>query len=94
MTHTASKKFSAKNVIVLNLTNRPDEDGVVFPPYVLVEFANPVPLVFEHDWRRIIGHAYLMRVNDAIVADIHLNALVQDAEEAESLELVCRGRLL
>lgn len=79
------KKYAARNVPVLNLTRRPDSTGEIIPPECYVVFKNPVPVIYDYDYTKIIGKAYLMRVQNQIVADLQVVSGIEDAEEAKIL---------
>ncbi len=79
------KKYIAISVPVLNLTGRPDAHGDILPPECCVTFKNPVPIVYSFDYQKVIGKAYLMRVKDSIVADLHMMSGIEDEEEAKAL---------
>lgn len=82
---TRLKKYAARNVLVLNLTYRPDVQGDIIPPECHVTFNNPVPIIYEFDYQKVIGKAYLMRIQDTIVADLQMVSGIDEEEEAKSL---------
>lgn len=79
------KKFTARNITILNLNRRPDRQGDIFPPECYVTFKNPVVVVYEYDYSRVLGKAYLMRVQNTIVADLHIISGIEDDGEAKTL---------
>lgn len=79
------KKYAARNIPVLNLKRRPDSTGDIIPPECYVVFKNPVPVIYEYDYEKVIGKAYLMRVQNQIIADLQIVSGIEDDEEAKAL---------
>ena len=57
----------------------------IFPPEATVEFNYVIPVIYDMNSSLIIGKAYLMRVSNTIVADLHITSDVADESEAKVL---------
>lgn len=75
-------RFLASSVIVLNLNHEPDSSGEIIPPEASALISNPIPVLFEFDPASAVGEAYLMRVGNKIIADMHLYSSDKDGVRA------------
>lgn len=65
-------RFLATNIIVLNMSHTADSSGEIIPPEAHINLENPVPILFEFDETTEIGDAYITRIGNRLVADLHM----------------------
>lgn len=70
--------FIATDVTVLKLNYDPDQHGQVIPPEAFIEIHNPVPILVDFNWERVIGQAHLMRQGNKVVAEMEFSSPQSD----------------
>lgn len=80
-----TKKYRVNDVTVLVLRHEKDKQNQIYPPECYVTFNNPIPVMYNYDNAKTVGAAYLMRVQNRIIADITLQSNIDEEDKAKNI---------